>query len=271
MRLRTSLSFLEKRMRLFWKEIGQKIRDKFSTRGNACDCCGGEVFEYPAKRLCTDCQSRLYKNDGLRCEKCGRKTLAQGICLDCKAELPQFTKGFSLLEYRGETCALINRLKNGDRWLSYFFGEGMAEAFLQEYAEKERYLRESGLEEWLIVYVPVTKEKLQERGYNQAEDLAHTLAIELFKRGYAVTEGKDILLKTRETADQKQLGQNERRKNLSGAYHAHKRKMCRGKTVLLVDDVMTTGTTGSECAKTLLGAGAKEVLFLAAASVSERK
>ena len=270
-RLRTYLSFLGRQMKAVWTRLGQRIRDKLSARGYTCDCCGGEVFEYPVQRLCGDCQSRLYKNDGSICEKCGRKTLAKGICLDCKSELPQFTKGFSPLEYRGETCALINRLKNGDRRLSYFLGAYMADSFLQEYTEKGRFLREGGEEEWLIVYVPATQERVWQRGYNQAEDLAHALANELFNRGYAVAEGEEVLVKTRETVDQKHLGQSERRKNLSGAFHAHKRKICRGKTILLIDDVMTTGATGSECAKVLLGAGAEKVLFLSAASVSERK
>jgi predicted amidophosphoribosyltransferase len=59
--------------------------------------------------------------------------------------------------------------------------------------------------------------------------------------------------------------------NASGAYHVHKRAFCKGRTILLIDDIMTTGATGSECAKLLLGAGAKEVYFLVAAATPEKK
>ena len=62
----------------------------------------------------------------------------------------------------------------------------------------------------------------------------------------------------------------ERQENVSGAYRVHKRKACRGRTILLVDDVLTTGATGGECAERLFAAGAKEVCFLVAAAVPEQ-
>ena len=62
-----------------------------------------------------------------------------------------------------------------------------------------------------------------------------------------------------------------RLENASGAYHVHKRTACKNKTILLIDDIMTTGATGSECARVLFAAGAAEVVFLTAAALPERK
>ena len=80
-----------------------------------------------------------------------------------------------------------------------------------------------------------------------------------------------VLEKRRETEAQKQKTAKERIENVKGAYHVHKRKACEGKTVLLIDDVLTTGATGSECAKLLLSAKAKRVLFIVAGARDEKR
>ena len=88
----------------------RKLRSK---RGYTCDDCGREIFSYPTERLCEGCLSLLEKNDKSVCPKCGRKTLAEGVCLDCKRRVPPFARGMSAFVYGGETARLINRLKNG--------------------------------------------------------------------------------------------------------------------------------------------------------------
>ena len=80
----------------------------------------------------------------------------------------------------------------------------------------------------------------------------------------------ETLIKKRETMQQKHLTEQERAQNLKGAFHVHKRKLVQDKTIILVDDVMTTGATGSECARTLMNAGAKAVVFLSVASLPEK-
>ena len=81
----------------------------------------------------------------------------------------------------------------------------------------------------------------------------------------------EILQKRKETSPQKQMSYTERMQNVSGAYHVHKRKECKGKTLVLIDDVITTGATSSECARILLGAGAKAVYLLASSALIERR
>ncbi len=239
----------------------QKLRDAAAKRGFVCDGCGAEVFHYPDERLCAACLDKLCRNDGFLCEKCGRRTVSAGVCLSCKSALPTFTVGVSPLVYTGETAALVNRIKNGDRRLVYFLGEAMADACLTRLPRGRYEVKD----EILIVPVPLTDKKRAERGYNQAEELARVVA----QRLGAVLD-LETLEKKRDTVQQKHLGRIERAQNLKGAFHVHKRKLVQGKTVFLVDDIMTTGATGSECARTLLNAGAKAVVFLTAAALPEK-
>ena len=140
----------------------------------------------------------------------------------------------------------------------------MAERFLLAYeGEYDQPL--------LLIPVPLTPSRRCERGYNQAQYLAESLQDRLLEKGVQAELDKDVLQKHRETKLQKQASSKERLENVEGAYHVHKRTVCKGRTILLVDDIMTTGATGSECAKLLLSAGAREVIFLTATALPEEK
>ncbi len=251
----------------FLQKLKKKFRNFFKQNAFGCDGCGAELFDYPVHRLCAECEGKMRKNDGRICPKCGRKTLAEGVCLACKSRLPKFTKGFSPFVYRGESASFINRVKNGRPMLVSYFAERMAEYFMSEYKDVKRFKEET----LLIIPVPMTNERLKKRGYNQAEELAEGVCMRLQENGYLVEMDTDVLQKLRDTSQQKHMGYMARQENVSGAYHVHKRKACRNRTVVLVDDIMTTGATGSECAAKLIGAGAKEVFFLVAMALPEMK
>lgn len=253
-------------MKEFLKKIKVKIRDITENHGFVCDACGGEVFSYPRERLCADCEKSMRKIESNACPKCGRELQSKGVCLTCKSSMPKFTKGIAPVVYRGETAALVNRVKNGAPRLARYFGENMARAFAREFPD---YAKEGNA--LLLVPVPLTQEKYRLRGYNQSERLAQAVQEELERLGFTAETDAEILQKVKDSSEQKHMGKAERAANVAGAYHVHKRKACQGRRILLIDDIMTTGATGSECAARLLGAGAKEVYLLAAAAVPEGK
>ena len=241
----------------------RKLRDYDARHGYTCDSCGKDLFEYPEKRLCESCLNTLRLNNEYTCFHCGRKTVTKGVCFNCKHIPPRFTKGFSPLEYSGKSAALVNRLKNGDSRLGLFLGELMADCFLNNYTGDST--------DFLLVPVPLTKEKERLRGYNQAEVLCESLRRKIQEQGYTATLDRTILIKKKDTNQQKHLHYKERFENVANTYAVANRKSCKGTIVLLVDDILTTGATGDTCAKKLLSAGAAQVFFLSAASVAEKK
>ncbi len=242
-----------------WTKIENKLRMFFSSRGVTCDACGKEIFDAPYRRVCVACQEKFTRADRA-CEKCGRSTRTDGVCLTCKAHLPTFEKGFSPFVYRGETASQINRLKNGNRRLAFYFGEEMAKTLKNELPNGDV----------LLVPVPLTKSRLQTRGYNQAEELAHAVYGHLKTLNYQAELCLTALEKRKDGDSQKYLGVLERAQNVAGVYHLRERKIFRDKIVVVIDDILTTGATGSECARLLHGAGAKTVYLLTASALAER-
>lgn len=253
-------------MRLLQKWI-EKIQRFSATHGYSCDGCGKEIFTYPSQRFCQNCQNKLHRNDKRVCEKCGRQTVAEGVCLTCKHHLPSFTQGLSPFVYQSQTAQWVNRMKNGKRRLAYYFAEEMSALF------QARFPLDSplGRETLLVIPVPMSETDKLTRGFNQAELLAKWFVQFLQEKEYDVVLDTDVLHKIRETRPQKRLRFYERAENVAGAFHVHKRAVCKDKTILLVDDILTTGATANECSSRLFGAGAKNVFFLTIASLPEQK
>ena len=253
----------------------ENLRKGSFRAGYTCDACGKELFDYPAHRICAACEQGLQRNTGKTCDKCGRKTVADGICLNCKRDLPAFERGVSPFVYRGSVAAYVNRFKKGEVRLTWYFGARMAETLIERVIRPQEdgsnALGITAENPLLLVPVPLTEARKAERGYNQAERLAEAVQEKLLDLGLPVEMDTDILIKTRDGEQQKHIGYQARRENVSGAYRVEKRKACKDRTIVLIDDVLTTGATGSECADRLLRANAKTVIFLTAASLEEQK
>lgn len=176
------------------------------------------------------------------------------MCLECKRELPVYTAARSAFVYGGEIVGLVRRFKTGAKYLARTFARETEPVFRAEYDFSD-----------FIVSVPMSGESLRRRGYNQSALLADELSVRL-----GIEHRAAALVKTRDTAAQKFLTLGEREKNLTGSFRVHERKACEGKTILLVDDVLTTGATANAVSRVLFAAHAARVLVLTVASVPQR-
>lgn len=155
--------------------------------------------------------------------------------------------------YEPPVSDVIRRFKlAGERGLAEELGRHLAEGFAGDGMA-------GGFD--LVLPVPVSPGTRRHRGYNQSALLAAALAA---KEKIPLRE--DLLLKTKETRRQMDLSRQERLTNVLGAYSVADPAALAGKRVLLVDDVLTTGATLNECAKTLLEAGARSCCAFCLAS-----
>jgi ComF family protein len=110
----------------------------------------------------------------------------------------------------------------------------------------------------LVIPVPLWEGKRKTRGFNQAEEIARSF-VRSCGAAASIQLDATSLVRRRETRSQTGLTRHQRRANLRGAFAVMRRERIRERTILLIDDVMTTGATAGECARVLLRAGAKEV------------
>ena len=115
-----------------------------------------------------------------------------------------------------------------------------------------------------VVYIPMTDKALRKRGYNQskilAEEFCKITGLELI----------DCVVKVKETSRQATLNREQRQRNLKSAYRVINRKLVRGKKIVIIDDVTTTGATAETVADRLKRAKAKAVFLISVASVSPK-
>ncbi|MGN0814682.1 MAG: ComF family protein [Candidatus Coproplasma sp.] len=212
-----------------------------------CELCGIEIFD--GGRLCKKCAETVQLNDGLTCPICGRRTQIDGVCLECKSHSPSFKRAVSAMVYRDGAVNLVLRYKSGNGYLKNYFAEILTPK-CREFTDAQA-----------VCYIPMTEKAKAKRGYNQAELLAREIAKNL---DLPVLDG--ALTKVKETPEQKKLTKAEREKNLKGCFKAD-RKIVEGKTLILVDDVLTTGATAEEAVTQLKKRRASKVYFATIASV----
>ena len=200
-----------------------------------------------------------------KCVFCGKvlDTGEDGLCARCQRELPWLTDGeaeltgefFSLcaapLRYQNKVRDSVRRYKfKGRRGYYKLYGRLVAQCIHDHLAGRYD----------LITWVPLSPQRKKERGYDQAFLLASAAALEL---GEVAVE---TLRKDRNTETQSGLTEEaQRRANVLGAYSPVDPSLVEGKRVLIIDDVVTTGSTLSECARTLRTMGASDVVCAALA------
>lgn len=218
------------------------------TPDGVCPVCGRVRFSGTGF-LCAACEKSLPKLSGPACPRCGAPSEAEGrLCPACR-DLPEsryFSGGAGLYHYRQAAGVrrLVHALKNGARpQLAEMVGEALGDVIRAQpfYAALD-----------CVVPVPLHENRLRARGYNQSAWLARGVAAGGLD--YAA-----LLTRVSDTAHQRGLRGQARRENIRGAFKAVCPEDTAGKTVLLVDDVKTTGATLAACAAALTQAGAKAV------------
>lgn len=220
-----------------------------------CPGCDLPVVHPTVGPLCTACWQALPVHGSSTC-RCGF-VFADGIgrtCGRCRRGLNPLATGASLGPYEGSLRVLIHELKyRGRRRVA----SRLAEAMLGE--ESVRRVLTRGR---IVVAVPLHPSRARDRGFNQAE----LLAVELGRRSQ-LTVGKGVLVRRRATQPQTGLSAAGRRHNVSGAFAVKRQGPIVRQSVILVDDVLTTGATAMACARELRAGGASEVCLVTAARV----
>ena len=215
----------------------------------SCEVCG-RPSDRPARHVCSDCLNRIpFAPVNGCCRCCGRDAAGldgEFLCEECRTGRPHFDRAASAVRYDAEARELVNSFKFRDRlWLR---------DDLVDWLEGVLRARFHVGEIDVVLPMPSTVFHRWNRGYNQSAMLAGPLAGRI-GRPYA----RFALRRTGHPKRQSGLNEEERRMNAVGTFSVMRPSVVAGKTVLVVDDIMTTGSTLSECAAELKRAGADRV------------
>lgn len=214
-----------------------------------CKICR-EPLERPGEKIvCGDCMAKLQPRQGPVCPRCGRFEAGPDghLCGRCLGQIPAFSRHRSCGAYAGTLKDVVLLFK----YRTYAPLSRPLAGFAESCLGGDGPLW-AGLDH--LVPVPLHPSRRRDRGFNQAGLLARDLAA---PRGLPVLRG--ALVKVRNAPAQAGLRAADRERNARGVYAVKRPDLVRGRTLLLVDDVTTTGATIRECARVLMAAGAKDV------------
>jgi competence protein ComFC len=220
--------------RLIWKSLDWLYPP-------TCGGCG-----HPGERWCCACNQQVQLLNSGVCICCGEplgtKSLP-GCCKECQQIRPAFNSLRSWGVFGGGLRNAIHRLKYKK---DIALGDALSQPLSQMVCQYQWPID-------LIVAVPLSEQRYQDRGYNQASFLARPMAL-----NQGIAYSSNALLRVRNTQSQVGLSIQQRKNNVIGAFQANP-SIVRGRKILVVDDVATTGSTINACAMALISAGAQEV------------
>jgi len=206
-----------------------------------CGGCGKAGF-----RWCPSCQGRVPRIIEPFCEKCGIPVRKIGLCEKCQTNPPAY-------RLMRSWAVFDSPVQNALHTLKYRRNIGLGDSIGCQMVDFVSSLK------WdidVVIPAPLGRQRLKERGYNQVGLVAQPLAYEL-----GLEYVPQALWKARETRSQVGLTISQRRENVSQAYQANP-SVVKRKSILLMDDVATTGSTISACTEALLSAGANAIYAL---------
>lgn len=224
-------------------EFFQKI---FFPADFKCIVCGSEIFSESKYCLCEKCG--LEFNDGNFCQKCGTAIDNMAVfCEDCKNYKPHYSQAKSVLIYEGNAKKLIRGYKYGNKKYLYKpLGEMMSDCFARQNWKID-----------VIIPAPISRQRLKERGYNQSLLLAKVISDK-----FNIPTEQNFLHKIKNTPYQARSSRAERFSQVKGVFASSDEINIKGKNILLIDDVMTTGATVDELSRLILKKGANKVYVL---------
>lgn len=237
----------------------KRVAGEYTRLDRRCNGCRRESFGgegYGSEYFCKDCYERLPWNDKFICGHCGRSvTAATPMCDDCVGYETSFDMARSPFYYAPPIDKMVRWQKFYDRkYLSKVFAVFLARTYVRFFSDAD-----------VITFCPADPATLAKLGYNQSELMAKRLA------EIVGTPCEELVFKTNNTDLQACLGRDERLENLKGSMTVPSNVDVKDKTVVIVDDVMTTGATVDITSRALKKAGAKTVYVLTAASVTDKK
>jgi ComF family protein len=230
-----------------------------------CRICRAPLTNIASLPVCEPCLMKIVPLDGPLCQICGEKLFHPNVetenvplCPICRRVGAHFRRAAAYGSYEGALRDLIHLFKyKGIRPAGKILG-GLLNQTVGAMALPDSVI---------VIPVPLWSGKRTARGFNQAEAIARSF-IDLQSSG-SIQLDTSILIRTRETASQTGLTRHQRRANVRGAFSVVKPLKIKGRSILIVDDVMTTGTTAGECARVLRRAGAKEVFVATVARATK--
>jgi len=232
----------------------------------SCPICDAETAGSP---FCPDCRAELLGASGPSCPRCampvGPFSDLAGGCSGCRGGSLGFDGAVALGPYSGPIRHLCLGLKHDrNAWMAPWLAEIVAQGRLDAIREA------AGAEAWgrpgaWVVPVPLHWRRRMARGYNQAEELARGLGRSL---GLEVKPG--ALRRVASTPKLASIGRSERAKLMRGAFRAGARPGLRGRPILLVDDILTTGATAGAASRALKRGGASRVVVVVVARAEGR-
>ncbi|MFA3782989.1 ComF family protein [Melioribacteraceae bacterium 4301-Me] len=213
-----------------------------------------DIFDFFLPRFCLSCNKKLSAADKILCDECFSllkfvpKNLLESE-FQRKFQEEKVISDFASLfafESDGVLQKVIHELKYNQKFsIGVYLGE-----LIGEYLKEQ--INQNNIE--IILPVPIHKLKKAERGYNQSYYISKGISKRL-----NIPVQQNLLKRIRYTDSQTNLGIEERKKNVINAFKSNKHNKIAGKSILLVDDVITTGATITECGRELLNAGAKKI------------
>ena len=223
-----------------------------------CIVCSRELEKPIRYRICNSCYAKLEVIGDRACLKCGKMLFGEEqYCLDCQNHEKKFDRAIAPLCYSGAAASTIMNLKfHGRKYLAEPMAKWMTDRFL-----------ETGLVVDLVIPIPLHPNRKKERGYNQSELLAKVIAegLHLPLNLTAAERVKDTLVSSKLEG-----GRKAREENMKDAFSIKDKEAVKDKSILLVDDVLTTGTTANELSQALRKAGARKIYVLTFATTREK-